>query len=75
VGDRWLFWTFPTAFRSPEARAEAESAATYGESLADVLDTDASKLFPPGDYQVKWVINNRLVDTGDHFSYAFRSQP
>ena len=26
---------------------------------------------PSGDYQVKWVINNRLVDTGDHFAYAY----
>jgi len=75
VGDRWLFWSFPPQFRSPQSRAESELSANYGDSLADTLDRDAAKLLPSGDYQVKWVINDRLVDTGDHFAYAYRTGP
>ena len=73
IADRWLFWTFPTGFRSPDAHAETEAASSYGDSLADALDTDAAKRLPPGDYEVKWVINDRLVDTGDHFDYEYRT--
>jgi len=74
VGDRWLFWTFPTQFRAPQSRIETETSANYGDSLADALDRDAANLLPPGEYQVKWVINERLVDTGDHFAYAYRTE-
>jgi hypothetical protein len=72
VGDRWLFWTFPTGFRAPGVKPETEEGAAYGEGLLDALEEDAAKVLPQGQYQVKWVINNRLVDNGDSFRYGYR---
>lgn len=75
VGVRWLFWTFPTQFRALGSKVEREDAADYGDSLADTLEGNASKALPAGEYQVKWVINGKLVDTGDAFNYVYKAIP
>jgi hypothetical protein len=74
VGRRWLFWDFPTQFRAPGARVKTEELADFGDHLLDtvILDTaPEKKVIPSGIYQVKWVVNDQLIDNGDTFRYSF----
>lgn len=67
LSDHFVSWFFPVQFRAPSTRVQSEADAFYGDRL-----TDAGESLPAGTYQVKWVFNDRLVDTGDSFHYAYR---
>lgn len=74
IGRRWLYWDFPTQFRAPGTRSRTEMEADFGDHLIDmvILETaPAAKVIPSGRYQVKWVINDQLIDNGDTFYYVF----
>lgn len=77
VGTRWLMWTFPTEFRAPGVADKTLVDSAFLDSLPDGLGEDAARVLPKGDYQVKWIVNDRLLDTGDQFTYAYQelSQP
>ncbi len=76
IGRRWLFWDFPSEFRAPDAHATTERNANFGDHLVDTImmaTADPRKLLPSGIYQVKWIVNNLLIDNGDSFRYAFHA--
>ena len=64
VSERWIIYTFPEDFRTDPTNIESEDDANYGDGLLDTQPT-----IPAGHYQVKWVVNNKLIDTGDNFTY------
>jgi len=68
LADGWIRWTFPTQFRSKETHVEDEASAGYGDVLTD--DYEAGKTPPFGQYEVKWVVNGKLLEIGDSFKYA-----
>jgi hypothetical protein len=69
LADNWIRWTFPTQFRSPTTKVEVEQDAQFGDSLSDGLGNGG---LPAGTYQVKWVFNDKVLDNGDTFFYAYR---
>lgn len=68
LGDRFIAYSFPFEFAAPHSSVERiEDAA--GETL---VDGEPRQLLPPGRYYVKWVFNEKVVDTGDSFPYEYK---
>lgn len=68
IAENFIFYTFPDDFRADPSYVGDERATTYGDGLVDSLTDNGSSL-PSGGYQVKWVVNNKLIDTYDAFTY------
>jgi hypothetical protein len=75
IGANWTSYTFPEDFRADPGYTGGELDDQYGDGLVDSLIDNGSSL-PKSPYQVKRVVNNKLIDTGDAFAYpGFKQTP
>ena len=63
VGERWIEYTCPEDFRVDPTITQSEDD-DYRDAL---VDSGAS--IPAGHYEAKWVVNGKLIDTGDEVTY------